>query len=210
MKSKLNEFTSLVFVMTALLVVGNSSLVRAQGQPLASSHCKSDERVVFSCPFKNGKTASLCASSDLSQTTGTLQYRYGPTGKTPELVFPRLGAHENPIYDHPAWSFHWSSFYPTSLREGRRPIPQDALNWSTKDMQAGDSVQISMIFTPIEGHPEINFVLEAQAGPQFSFQGSVLTISESGGREGRNIAMHRCIKEKTTEHLFSLKDIIKK
>lgn len=33
----------------------------------ASTHCKPEEKVIFSCPFRNGKTVSLCASPDLSK-----------------------------------------------------------------------------------------------------------------------------------------------
>lgn len=55
----------------------------------APTHCMPDEKVIFSCPFKNGKTASLCASPDLSKDIGTLQYRFGHVGKSPELSYPQ-------------------------------------------------------------------------------------------------------------------------
>lgn len=179
-------------VIVVLAVVLAMPEANAQAQAIAT-HCKPGERIVFSCPFKHGKTASLCASADLTKITGTLQYRYGVVGKSPELMFPRLGEHENPIYDHPSWNFH--------LYANER--------WSTTNVPPGNSVNIHMTFTPIEDHPEINFVIDAEAGPRSRYQGTMLTIYESGG-QGRTVAEHRCIKEKTTEDLFSLKDIIQK
>lgn len=157
------------------------------------THCAPDERVVFSCPFKHGKTASLCASADLTKTTGTLQYRYGVVGKKPELVFPKLGEHENPIYDHPAWNFQLYANAP----------------WATANVPIGKSVSIDVSFTPLEDHPEVHFVLYAQAGPESRYQGVLLSIYQSVG-QGRTIAEHHCIKEKTTEDLFFLKEIIQK
>lgn len=156
------------------------------------THCKPDERVVFSCPFKRGKTASLCASPDLTKTTGTLQYRYGVVGRKPELTFPDL-EDRTVERNHPKNWFYW---YSNS-------------RWSTTNVPRGDSVNIHMTFTPVEDHPEINFVIDAEAGPESRYQGTKLTIYESGG-QGRTIAEHRCISAKTTEDLFSLRDIIQK
>ena len=181
----------------------------AQSKPAAPTHCKADERVVFSCPFKHGKTVSLCASADLTKTTGTLQYRYGVVGRKPELVFPQLGEHENPIYDHPSWNFDWSSYHRSRLGEHLGPIKHGNTRWSTANVPVGESVAIHVVFTPIGEHPEINFVIDAQAGPESRYQGVMLTISESVGK-GRTIAEHRCIRNKTTDDLFSLKDIIQK
>ena len=62
----------------------------------ASAHareslCSKDEQIAFSCRVGN-KLASLCASADLSKTTGYVQYRYGRKDKV-ELVFPESKAH---------------------------------------------------------------------------------------------------------------------
>lgn len=59
----------------------------APGRAGNKGHCTPDEVVVFSCTVRGGKIASLCASTDLSETAGTLTYRFGPRGK-PELVHP--------------------------------------------------------------------------------------------------------------------------
>lgn len=179
----------------------------AQAKAVAT-HCKPDERVVFSCPFKHGKTASLCASADLTKTTGTLQYRYGVVGKTPELMFPDL--EERTVErNHPKNWFDWYSYHRSPLGKGMGPIEHGNTRWSTANVPPGNSVSIYMTFTPVEDHPEVHFVLDAQAGPESRYQGTMLTIYEAVG-QGRTIAEHRCIKEKTTEDLFSLKDIIQK
>ena len=54
----------------------------------AESHCRAQEQVVFSCSLGK-KTVSVCASADLSATSGYLQYRFGPKGAL-ELAFPDL------------------------------------------------------------------------------------------------------------------------
>lgn len=52
----------------------------------AESHCRAQERIIFSCSLGK-KTVSVCASDDLSTTSGYLQYRFGPKD-TLELAFP--------------------------------------------------------------------------------------------------------------------------
>jgi hypothetical protein len=54
------------------------------------SHCASQEAIVFSCNTGN-KIASVCASKDLADRTGYLQYRFGPKA-APELVYPETTA----------------------------------------------------------------------------------------------------------------------
>ena len=54
-----------------------------------STLCARDERVIFSCPVrKPAKIVSVCASKDLAQDRGYLQYRFGLPGKV-ELEYPR-------------------------------------------------------------------------------------------------------------------------
>ncbi len=173
----------------------------------ASTHCKPDERVVFSCPFKHGKTASLCASADLTKSTGTLQYRYGAVGRKLELIFPDL-EDRTVKRNHPKYWFDWGSTYLSPLGTGQGFASRANERWSTANVPLGKSVNIHVNFTPIDDHPEINFVIDAEAGPESRFQGTMLTIYESVGK-GRTIAEHRCIRDHTTEDLFSLKDIIR-
>lgn len=54
----------------------------------ASSHCSTEEAVVFSCSVGR-KTVSVCASADLSPTAGSLQYRFGAISASPlEMNYP--------------------------------------------------------------------------------------------------------------------------
>ena len=52
----------------------------------ASGHCTTSESVVFSCNAGK-KTASVCASPDMSSKSAYVQYRFGPIG-APELSYP--------------------------------------------------------------------------------------------------------------------------
>ncbi|MFO1431963.1 MAG: hypothetical protein U1F76_17785 [Candidatus Competibacteraceae bacterium] len=55
------------------------------------SLCSAAEAVIFSCPTRQ-KIVSVCASKDLSATTGYMQYRFGPKG-APEIVYPQSKEH---------------------------------------------------------------------------------------------------------------------
>jgi len=55
------------------------------------SLCLADEAVIFSC-YTGKKLISVCASKDLSATTGYMQYRFGPKG-APEIVYPPSKEH---------------------------------------------------------------------------------------------------------------------
>jgi hypothetical protein len=64
--------------------------------------CTKDERAIFSCPVKRpAKIVSLCASKDLTNDRGYLQYRFGLPGKI-ELEFPkeRTGTQQKFHYTH--------------------------------------------------------------------------------------------------------------
>jgi hypothetical protein len=69
------------FVIGTLLSAVPASLLAA---PL--SLCSTDEETIFSCHTKR-KTYEICASKDLSATSGYMQYRAGSNGKA-EFVFP--------------------------------------------------------------------------------------------------------------------------
>ena len=73
---------------------------RTQAQP--STLCAKDERIIFSCPVKRpAKIISLCASKDLTNDHGYLQYRFGLPGKI-ELEYPkdRQGTQSKFQYTH--------------------------------------------------------------------------------------------------------------
>lgn len=51
-----------------------------------ASLCRADEQVIFACEIKH-KLLSVCASADVSSTSGYVQYRFGQSGKI-ELTYP--------------------------------------------------------------------------------------------------------------------------
>lgn len=63
----------------------------SQAETNSQGHCQAAEDVVFSCSTGK-KFISVCASKNLSATSGYIQYRFGPLQK-PELLFPDIGSH---------------------------------------------------------------------------------------------------------------------
>ena len=70
-----------VFFISLLLSVAPATLLAAP-RPL----CSAEEETIFSCRTQH-KSYALCASKDLSATSGYMQYRAGPNGKS-EFIFP--------------------------------------------------------------------------------------------------------------------------
>lgn len=71
-----------------------ATLLGAQAAPngQASSLCRDEEQIIFSCDATpGGRIISLCASKNLDHRRGYLQYRYGKPG-TIELQFPQARA----------------------------------------------------------------------------------------------------------------------
>ena len=60
----------------------------------ADTHCSGQEANVFSCTTGK-KIISVCASKDLSRSSGDLQYRFGPKG-APEIQVPEAREHPEP------------------------------------------------------------------------------------------------------------------
>ena len=56
----------------------------------ADSHCTSQEQTVFSCSLGR-KLVSVCASRDISPTSGYVHYRFGPKNAT-EFTYPTPSA----------------------------------------------------------------------------------------------------------------------
>lgn len=55
-----------------------------------NSLCSADETVLFNCQMATGdKTVSVCASSNLSNSGGYLQYRYGSNATMVDMRFPQ-------------------------------------------------------------------------------------------------------------------------
>ena len=56
----------------------------------ANSLCNADETILFNCQMASSdKTISVCASSDLNNHSGYLQYRYGSNATGVDMRFPQ-------------------------------------------------------------------------------------------------------------------------
>ena len=72
--------------MKAAGLLGLLLFAAGQGHAATSTHCGTNERIVFSCATDH-KVVSVCASGDLTQSSGPLSYRFGPPGR-PEISYP--------------------------------------------------------------------------------------------------------------------------
>ena len=54
----------------------------------SKSLCQSGEQTIWTCATTKNKVASVCASKDLAEDKGYVQYRFGAAGKV-ELEFPK-------------------------------------------------------------------------------------------------------------------------
>ena len=81
----------LLLVVLASGAIGFGSLTTRSEQRArqTTTLCATDERVIFSCALKQPvRIVSVCASKDLTNEKGYLQYRFGMPGKV-ELEFPQ-------------------------------------------------------------------------------------------------------------------------
>jgi len=86
---KIPTLLLLLVVLTSGAIGG--SLARPSAQPSRQTNtlCAADERVIFSCALRQpARIVSLCASKDLTNEKGYLQYRFGTPEKV-ELEFPK-------------------------------------------------------------------------------------------------------------------------
>lgn len=102
MKSRTRLVTLFVFAILALAV----SVFQVPGKSTHAANretrtlCAADERVIFSCVLRQpAKMVSMCASKDLTNEKGYLQYRFGTPGKI-ELEFPKDRAHTQQQFDY--------------------------------------------------------------------------------------------------------------
>ena len=99
------------------------------------SHCTGQEQTVFSCSLGK-KIVSVCASKDISPTSGYLQYRFGPKN-APELVFPASTepAHRSDIQARSLMFSGGGGGYLRFINGGYNYIVYTAIGkgWGTKD-----------------------------------------------------------------------------
>lgn len=72
------------------LFVASATPALAQGSSV-DSLCVAGEQALFACPIGK-KLVSVCASKDLDESKGSMQYRFGTPEKL-ELVHPEVPAH---------------------------------------------------------------------------------------------------------------------
>ena len=109
MRAPILIFVVLVFALSASVMIARPPIrgrhaVTSSTPKVAppSTLCARDERVIFSCPVrKPARIVSVCASKDLTNDRGYLQYRFGLPGKV-ELEYPkdRKGTQEKFQYTH--------------------------------------------------------------------------------------------------------------
>ncbi len=76
------------------LLTGLAGLAFAPLALSADTHCTSQESTLFNCTTGK-KTVSVCASKNLSRSSGYLQYRFGAKGK-PEIEIPEAREYPGP------------------------------------------------------------------------------------------------------------------
>ena len=83
-------------VLLAVAILSLLCLTTANAGELAAGSkktlCRADEQVYFSCSVGE-KLVSLCASTDLSDRSGQLQYRFGKSAQLIDLVYPQQPTH---------------------------------------------------------------------------------------------------------------------
>ncbi|MDQ7090182.1 MAG: hypothetical protein Q9M50_05985 [Methylococcales bacterium] len=75
----------------------------------ANSLCNANEQVLFNCDMAaGGKTVSVCASNGLTNTSGSLQYRYGSDAYNVDMRFPQDSSAAQSLfsYDSQGLSFN--------------------------------------------------------------------------------------------------------
>lgn len=77
-----------VVVIGFLLAAAMPAFAQGSG---ADSLCVTGENALFTCPIGK-KRVSVCASKDLDESKGVMQYRFGTSDKL-ELVYPEVPAH---------------------------------------------------------------------------------------------------------------------
>ena len=102
---KMSTITIALVLLMSCVLFGSSSEATPASQPRKlqpGTLCEAGERIIFSCPIrKPAKIVSLCASKDLTNERGYVQYRFGLPAKI-ELEYPkeRAGTQEKFHYTH--------------------------------------------------------------------------------------------------------------
>jgi len=83
-----NIYLKIGLLSLAIVAIFSLSTENVSAQKKAKSLCQASEQTIWSCLTTKNKIASVCASKDLAEDKGYLQYRFGVLGKV-ELEFPK-------------------------------------------------------------------------------------------------------------------------
>lgn len=146
-------------ILLIFLIIGAVAKVSAE----TPSHCGNEEEIIFSCQIReSSKILSLCASKDLSDTSGYLQYRFGRLNKV-EFAFPHelKQSQKKFLYRHYfryqvdrteiSFENHGHEYTIYSYYEGDgpgTPIQEEGVQVDNSDFRCSDTVNAD--FTPLE------------------------------------------------------------
>jgi hypothetical protein len=139
--------------------------------PPPNTLCAGDERVIFSCPVKKpAKIVSLCASKDVTNERGYLQYRFGLPGKV-ELEFPkeRTGTQQK---------FHYKHYFRAQFDQTEIGFTIDGYEYSVFDDYNGEekpAMSSQGVSVTAPGKPkEISFVCRTKPKADYAALDGVL------------------------------------
>lgn len=121
----------LAFITIAVLALSVNSKSTQPGKGVAKTLCAADERVIFSCVLRPpAKIVSMCASKDLTNEKGYLQYRFGLPEKI-ELEFPK-------DREHTQQQFEYSHYFRARVDLTEINFTVDGVSYSVFDDYQGE------------------------------------------------------------------------
>ncbi len=84
----------------------------------ATTMCKAREIAVFSCVMAQKKMASLCASQDVTATSGYIKFRLGRNQSAPEIELPKQEVSASNYFKYYSWESPKASTHALSFWNG--------------------------------------------------------------------------------------------
>jgi hypothetical protein len=112
----------LISLMIVSAFVFQPELVTAQKKTKTAavkikSLCQANEQTIWSCATTKNKIASVCASKDLAEDKGYVQYRFGAAGKV-ELEFPKDRAGSQKSFKYSRYTRYMVTMLTLSFENG--------------------------------------------------------------------------------------------
>ena len=139
--------------------------------PRSGSLCNTDENIIFSCTTRqSGKIVSLCASKELTNHKGYLQYRFGLPGKL-ELEFPK---HREQTQQ----AFKYSHYFRAQVDQTEITFTTNGYQYSIFDDYNGEErparSEQGVRVTPPNNGKEVTLTCRGRAKADYSNLGEVL------------------------------------